>query len=492
MKFWNSQENNETLTENLDKAYASTLNNVLDLFSRGGSYRSRTDDECWNLFEKAFDEDKLAAMKCLFYLRDARKGVGERRFFRVILKHLVAITPDIFTKNMMNIVELGRWDDMFVVLRLRSSVDKYMGAVLARLLRADLESETPTLLAKWMPSINTSSKATVSDARYLAKLLGMKPEEYRKMLTGLRKKIKIVERDMSAKHWTSINYEAVPSRASLLYSKAFKRHDEDRYIQYLGDVGAGKKKINAAVLYPHEIVRKILKGEKDVPAFNELWKHLPDYASYQNAIVMCDTSGSMKNLRDKDDKIVKGGEMLPMSISVGLALYFAERNLNPTFNMRFFTFSDQPELQAVTGRTIVEKIINLSKAHWSNNTNMRLAFKTMLDRAIDAGVAPVDMPRSIYIISDMQFDKAMNGASSTSDDIKRMYKIAGYDVPLIVYWQVNSFKSNSPVTIKDDNTVLVSGVSPIIFKFVMESRKKDPVSFITQVLSQERYDSIKI
>ena len=488
--FWSSQDDDETLTENLDRAFKSTGSAVLDLFSRGGAYRSRTDDDCNALFSKAFYEDEDLALKCLFYLRDARGGMGERRFFRTVLKFIANVRPDIVAKIVKSIPEFGRWDDLLVLLGTGAEKDA-VGIIKQQLADDMTSSDSVSLLGKWMPSAVTSSKATVRDAMRMMRFLGMRPKEYRQMLSALRGKIRIVESRMSANQWSAIDYEHVPSKANLKHAKAFKKHDDARYTAYLEEVKAGTKKINAGVVYPNEIARKILRGDAGNPALDALWNNLPDYAGSQNAIVMADTSGSMQDLQqDPKAKERIDGRMLPMSISVGLALYFAERNKNPAFNGHFLTFSGEPELQEVTGGTIAEKITNLSKAHWEQNTDLRLAFGIMLDRARSAGVPPEEMPRVVYVISDMQFDSAFEGDSSTYEDVGKMYAAAGYQLPAVVFWQVNAFRSNSPVKVKDPNTILVSGTSPVAFRFVMEATDRTPIGFMNQVLSSERYAAI--
>lgn len=100
-------------TENGARAYKSTLNMVLDMFSLGGAYRNRSDEDCILLFKNAFEEDRNLALKCLFYLRDCRDGQGERRFFRTCFKWLANNYPDVARKNLENIPEYGRYDDIY-------------------------------------------------------------------------------------------------------------------------------------------------------------------------------------------------------------------------------------------------------------------------------------------------------------------------------------------------------------------------------------------
>jgi len=107
---------NFTYTENGAGTYSSTMSGILDLFGMGGAYRTRSNEDCLRLFGKAWAEDQSLALKCLFYLRDVRGGQGERRFFKVCLHNLAITNPDVVRRNLENIAEYGRWDDMYCLM----------------------------------------------------------------------------------------------------------------------------------------------------------------------------------------------------------------------------------------------------------------------------------------------------------------------------------------------------------------------------------------
>ena len=216
------------LTENGAETYSSSLNKVLDLFALGGAYRSRTDDEVVSLFNSAYLEDKTLALVCLFYLRDARDGQGERRFFRVVLEKCIDMFIDDFGKEKVYkllklISEYGRWDDLLCIVE---TCDLAYHVISEQLRKDLLESmkKCPrdiSLLAKWLPSINTSSEATRKKAQYIAKKLNLSEKKYRKTLSMLRSELNILEKDMSANKWDCVNYEHVPSQAMIKHTKAF-------------------------------------------------------------------------------------------------------------------------------------------------------------------------------------------------------------------------------------------------------------------------------
>jgi hypothetical protein len=464
---------NTTLTENGAVTNKSTTSPLLDFFGLGAALRTRTEVDIVALFEKAFNESELLALKTLFYIRDVRGGQGERRTFRIILKWLANNHPNIVKKNFLNVPEYGRFDDLLVLLDtpLKDHLLDYIDEKLSE----DVTAERPSLLAKWLPSINTSSKETVAQARVIAKRLGLNEKTYRKTLAKLRKKLDVVERKMCANKWTSIKYQNVPSRASTIYRKAFARHDQDGYTEFLQKVEKGEAKINAATLYPYDIVGRISNGEDD-KTLDLQWKALPDYLAENphKGIVVADTSGSMMGL--------------PINVSVSLAIYFAERNVGP-FKDVFLTFSSSPTFHTLNGRTISEKVKNLDSGGWGQSTNLQATFELILNTAIRHKVPKKDMPEVVYIVSDMEFNYCTQGTNL--DGIKEKYKAAKYKMPKLVFWNVNARNNQAPVTVDDKGTCLVSGASPSILKTVLSGKTMTPYGVMLETINAERYNAVK-
>lgn len=472
MELWKSMQNevNKTFTENGALTLKSTQSKVLDLFSMGGALRTRTPEEIEKFISQALGEDKLLAIKCLFYLRDVRGGQGERRTFRESLKILSSYYPEETKKLLPLIPEYGRWDDIFYL----DNVDMY--DFLSGQIIKDINSEHPSLLGKWLPSENTSSEKTKELAKKVRKYLGHSSKYYRKLLTALRKRINLVETQMSSNKWNEVEYSKVPSKASLIYKDAFKKHDETRYLEFLKDVEVGKKEIKTSTLFPYEIVRKA-RHEND-KTLDLLWENLPNYVREDDkGIVVADVSGSMCGT--------------PIDVSVSLAMYFAERNVGPFAN-KFITFSGRPSLQEVSGATLNQKIRNLERAHWEMNTNLQAVFDLILNTATKNNVSNEDLPKTIYIVSDMEFDSATSryGNSETNFKvIKEKYTDAGYEMPTLVFWNVNSRQNNTPVDQNENGVILVSGCSPSIFKMAMD--KTTPYDFMLKALNSERYKKIE-
>lgn len=469
---------NETLTENGAKTYKSTLNHVLDLFAMGAALRSRSDSDVISLFSKAFAENQLLALKCLFDIRNIRSGKGERKTFRTILKWLGDNYPLTVAKNFSNIAEFGRYDDFLVLLNTNvwNSASDYLLNSLNQDIENYREDKPISLLAKWLPSISTSSKETVKQAYTLAKAWGWTPKQYRKTLSALREYLNVIERNMSANEWTKIDFEKVPSRASMIYRKAFFKHEQVRYQKYLNAVEKGEAKINSGVLFPYDLVDKVLNGQSD-QTLDLQWKNLPDYlkGNPRNMLAVCDVSGSMSGL--------------PMSISISLGIYIAERN-NGAFKNYFITYSEEPKLQKVIGNTLTQKVRNLQQ-HCAYSTNLQAVFTNLLDHAVKNKVSEKDMPEQILVITDVEFNHPQNGGTNL-ESLQAKYKKAGYKVPQLVFWNVNSRKNNVPATADEKGVLLISGASPTVFNTLLSGKQYTPVDQMLETLNQDIYDSVVV
>ena len=466
------KDQNFTLTENGALTNISTLSNLLDFFGLGGALRSRTEDDVVALFRKAFGEDKLLALKVLFYLRDIRGGQGERKTFRTILKWLGNEYPQTVCNNLSNIAFFGRYDDLFAL-----EGTKCWNDVLELIASMWVSLEENVLLAKWLPSPNTSSENTRRLARVIYKYLGISEKEYRQKLSKVRKAGKVVEPLMCSNQWEAIEYSHVPSKASLNYKDAFRKHDQVRYEGFLESVKKGEAKINAGALYPYEIVEKVFKGD-DSDTLDVLWDALPDYIgeNKHNGIVVADVSGSMNGR--------------PMAVSISLAMYFAER-VEGQFAGHFLTFSETPRLQKVVGNNIREKVQNLSRADWGMSTNLQATFDLILGTAVKNNVPAEEMPDTIYIVSDMEFNSACR-VHTNFETIKTKYEVHGYKMPSLVFWNVNARNSQSPITKDDKGTCLVSGCSPSILKTLLLGQVISPLDVMLGAIGSERYEKVTL
>lgn len=486
------QENNYTLTENGAVALKSTNSALVDLFGQIGAMRKRPDADIESAFSKAFAEDKLLATKMAFYARNVRGGLGERRTARIIFKFLAKLYPDVMKKNIQFLPLFGRYDDLYEFVG--TPVENDMWRLIQEQWNLDIknmkDNKPISLLAKWLKSVNTSSQESNKLGKLTAKNLGLSEKEYRKTLSVLRRYLDVTEVKMSHNQWSDINYAGVPSRAMSIYRNAFRRHDEERFNAYIESVSKGEAKINSSTLFPYDILEKMglstwydsnyLTVDHYDKVLEEQWKALPNYIEGENnVLIMADTSGSM--------------EGRPLATSVGLAIYFAERNKG-VFKDVFMTFSSRPSFVQLKGNTLYEKIKCIPSI--VENTNLEAAFKLILDTAIRNNLTAEDMPKSLVVISDMEFDSATNNYSRQNwtfyESMRQMYVDSGYEIPNVIFWNVDSRHDNFQVTSEYRGVQLASGQSPSVFKSILNNIGKTPYEAMLSVLSDPIYDCITV
>ncbi len=495
---FNETNRGASRTANGALSYGETASGVLDFFSKSGALRGN-ENEVLRYFGKAISEDTVLALRALFYMRDVRSGQGERDNFRSILQHFANKFPLEISRNMKYIPEFGRWDDLysFVGTKLQDLALDLMKDQFKKDMASMLSNDgsSISLLAKWLKSENTSSRESRRLASITRDYFELSPRKYRKALSVLRNKIDIIETTMSKNKWEAITYSKVPSQASRIYSNAFRKHDAVRYNSFIEKVHTGEEKINAGTLYPYDIVKNVRKTEmnkEQVRAYDAMWKALPNYATeHENAIAIVDVSGSMES---------GNSNVAPIDVSISLGIYFAERNIGP-FKDYFITFSSKPIMQKIQGTDILEKVINLKVSDWGMNTDLQKAFDLILDVAIENNATQEELPKKLYIISDMQFDAACGNdsfyyrpsksrkESTNFEAIDAKFKAAGYERPQIVFWNVNA-SSDTPVTKDENGTFLVSGCSASILKYAINCIAVTPYELMLEVLNSDRYSII--
>ena len=479
-------DGNVAFTENGAMAFASTKSAVLDFFATGGALRERSDADALAVFQRAFSENALLATKALFYFRDVRGGQGERNTFRICLEWLAQEQPEIVRENLNLISEYGRWDDLYALMD--STLEHDVFVLVRSQLLADRDSEKPSLLAKWLKSENTSSPKSRELARRTRKGLGLTSKAYRQMLSGLRQRINVLERRLSSNEWGAIEYDKIPSKAGLQYRNAFKRHDGERYEQFLEAVASGEKTINAGTLYPYEIVEKCSgyyygdEQPKDIKTLDAMWNALPNYFEGNDGVrgmVVADVSGSMTGR--------------PMDVSVSLAIYTAENNTGP-FAGKYITFTARPKLVTVKEGSIADKVQQVMRTDVGYNTDVKAVFDMILSTAQNASLTQEDLPTHLYMVSDMEFDSANSGRSNERlfETIAREYKEAGYEMPFLVFWNVNSRNNQQPMTMDKRGFQMVSGCSPSIFTSLLSNKAVSAYELMLEVLGSERYEPITV
>lgn len=488
-----TKKENTALTENGAVGYKSSGSALLNLNYQVSSLRNKDKLEIIDLFTKAFRESPEYTLKWLFFARDIREGLGERRLFRICYKKLAYLNKDLFLKNLNLISEFGRWDDLVSLINISNEIDDAILEIIQIQIVKDIEgikdNKPISLLGKWLPSENASSRKTKYFAHKIRSLLSLSSKEYRLLLSKLRKHIRVVERKMCANEWESIDYERVPSLANLKYKNAFLKHDLERRRNYLELVNSGERKINMNVATPVDIISKY-RHQYDIDETLEIaWKNLKDI-DIEDTLVVADGSGSMQ--------CHVGGSIAALDVAMALAIYTSEHNTAPYRN-KYITFSNSPQFVNLSKDTTLKDKIGTAKQHNEiANTNIEAVFNLILELAIGTRASQEEMIKNVLIISDMEFDRAQQSwrkdtqvlTKTLFEKIQDRYNAAGYRLPKLIFWNVNSRTNLIPIKENEMGIALVSGFSQNVLKMVM-SNKYDPLEILLETLDQERYNVIK-
>lgn len=476
------QQTQKTTTDNGATSYSTTNSALLDYFGNAGSMPDT--NKTTELFANAIQEDAELAVKTLFYLRDVRGGQGRRDQFKEAIKFLAKEYTNIAQLIINKVPEYGRWDDMYAFVD--TPLEHQAFQIMKKQLQEDFKSDTPSLLAKWLKSENTSSKKSRELAAVTRKHFDYNPKQYRKVLSKVRKQIKLIEHNLSNKDY-NIDYSSVPSQAMLKYQQAFWRNDADNFKSFLEKVKSGEVKVNTGTLYPHQIVKQALEqrvfnplSQEKRDSLNTLWDNLPNYIpeGTNNTLCMVDVSGSMAGL--------------PMEAAIAIGIYIAERTKGE-FHNKFLTFSAKPSLEELKGGSICEKVLNMSNADWGMNTNIELAFNTILNAALKNKILNEEMPKRLVILSDMQFDMALSKNTwneTIHEQTKKRFESNGYDMPTIVFWNLNGSLNATPVQKDEVNTKLLSGFSTSLLESLLKDDYMTPWEYMLSILNSDRYKNI--
>jgi hypothetical protein len=485
---------NETVTEKGAKAYNSTKSAILDLFSLGGAVRSLGDSDLQAMIIKALDEDALLATRCIFYLADVRGGQGERRLFKVALPYLFKYAGE--DNIIKHVPEFTRWSILFDALDFGDNLPFEIRSINTRILQAiynemadALDNNRTSLIFKWAPTPKYQASYDEDPITHiLANQLDMSLRQYRKMLSAQRTKLSLVEKDMSKNKWEDIDYSKVPSKANLKYRTAFYRHDQERYEDFINKVNKGEVKMNASTLYPHEVISKIGRSYGTFKlSYNDsleaMWKSLPDYLkdSEDSILPVIDTSGSMFT------SIGANTSVQAIDVALGFGMYFAER-LRGEFKNHFVNFSTRPKLNKLSGKTLIDRIKSINFNDWGGTTNIDAVFELILHTAMKFNMDSKDLPKKIIIFSDMQFDGSAR--LTTLDKAKEAFESNGYELPTVVFWNINARVQNQPATMHKSGVILVSGYSPSVASFILKDEFVSPYDFMLTVINSERYQVI--
>jgi hypothetical protein len=457
-RFVNASRQRDTTTYNGAVTNSTSLNNIVDLFFIAGASRTMSESDIQEMIAGAFAEDPELTTRVIQWAGDIRQGAGERRFFRTALDYLYKHEYSTFSKIMKKVPELNRWDSLFDFYQDDAVVD-YICTCL---------KNNEALLAKWLPREGKAGNQKLRQR--VMKKLKMSPRSYRQTVARLSK---TVEQQMSRINFNEINYSHVPSQAMHKYAKAFGKKDTERFSDFLNNVKDGKDKINAGAIFPHQLYQAYKDGETDRVIAQ--WESLPDYLADTNKRILpvCDVSGSML--------CAKG---LPMAISVALGVYLSERNKS-VFKDAFITFSERPQMNYLQG-TVLQRFAQLRRADWGMSTNLQRTFELVLHTAIENKLTDDEVPETLLIISDMEFNECAN--YTNYDRIKLLYNHYGFQMPNLIFWNVNGRSGNCPVTCDEQGTAMISGASPAIIKSVLSGEEMTPEAVLRRTVMKKRYD----
>jgi len=476
-----------TRTENGAVALNTTDDARLDFFGTVGSLRGAETERMTRLFAEAWKQDPLFATKTVFYARDIRGGLGERQTFRTLLQFMANYHPESLRHNLDLIGVYGRYDDLYCLIG--TSLEDDMWSAMKSQFEEDRknlqEGSAISLLAKWIKTADASSETTRKLGILTAQKLGYSVYDFKRLVRAMRKHIGIVEALMSAGRWDEIRYSAVPSRAMMIYRKAFLKHDKERFEGFINKAITGEETIHSATLYPYDIIEKLMPdifwrsiNVKEDNALEAQWRQLPDYVEKgTNAIVIADTAGSMSGR--------------PIATSVGLAIYFAERNTGAYHNL-FMSFSGSSRIQVLKGETLAQKMNSIDMNDWQGNTNLKAAFEHVLDIAINNHVPVEEMPKSLIVISDMEIDYCGDKDWTFYEQMTQLFHENGYQMPNIIFWNVDS---RHDVFHSDKDRIgvqLFSGQSAAIFKQIMQCVGLTPVEAMEKIINSDRYEAISV
>ena len=458
-------------TENGATVYASSGSEVLDLFFGIGAVRTATPNDIIKMASVAFEADPELATRVMFWARDVRGGAGERRSFRIVSRWLATNEKfkDIAEVILFKTPEFGRWDDVFY-----SFFDTPLEGLALDFVAQNL-ANGDKLLAKWIPR-----KGPINAK--IRKHLKINEATLRRILVELTN---VVETQMCAKDWESIKFSNVPSVAMARYTKAFYKHQPERFGSYISSVTNGTvnkdtgkiETINTGAIYPYDVCKKSLSAD----AAQALWQNLPNYIPEgSNFIPLIDTSGSMGMAQ-------LGSSLSALDVAVSLGIYMAERNTS-VFKDHWINFSTNPQFYTLKGNTIREKIDNLDYRNWHGSTNLEKAFRLILDTAIKNNVPQDEMPKTLVILSDMEFNSFQGGQVDTA--IEDLFQNAGYKRPDIVWWNIAQRSAKSPVRAHSKGMSLVSGFSPSVAETVL-GNSTTPYEMMLKVIMKEKYDPSK-
>ena len=478
---------NISYTANGAISFNSTNNNQLDFFFQ--VLRDTDSNKINNLADLSWNENKLITLKIIAYIRDCRGGKGERECGRQLLKWLSIKSPANFKINLIHYLqEYGRFDD--IIYLLNTNYVSFICSLFKHQLIQDLynmnQKKKISLLAKWIPSENKSVDKKYKFYKKLANYMNISKQDLRKnYISPLRNYLNIVESQMCSQDWESIDFNKIPSIAMFRYGKedhVFEKRLSEKFNLWKSKLKTGESKVNASILFPHQIVKQYDRYSQVDPLLEAQWQELikkgRTYDNIDKTIVLSDVSGSMTGL--------------PMNISITLGLFISEL-ANDNYKNLVVTFESEPQIYNIKGETLCDRIKFLRNAPWGGSTDLTKAILLILNLGLQNNITDDNMPKRLIVVSDMQFNQADKSNFLTNYQyITQLFKKYNYNVPHIVFWNVLGSINDVPVVHDQSNVSLVSGFSIDILKSVLNNKSVTPYETLLAAVNDSRYDKITL
>jgi len=470
--FANAVKTQSVRTENGMKAHAGTGDACVNLFYAIGAMRGK---DVLPLFKAAFVENAEVALRIAMWVRDVRGGAGERQIFKDILGWLETNkTIDVVMALINKIPEIGRADDLFVFKNQEARAHAFT-------VYGDQLRQGNGLFYKWLPREKSAQKKLAAELR---SFFGLTPRQYRKLASA---NTTVVESQMCAKDWDNINFSHVPSVAASRYKKAFKRNATAAFTEYVEKLTKGDPsvKVNAGSIFPYEVIKGWQGNRSDATIrahVNAQWAALPNYVGDASILPLVDVSGSMSCPAGGDTSVTCH------DVALSLGLYLSEKNKGK-FKDMFLTFSSNPELLHLTG-DIMDRLDAMDRSTWDMSTNIVKAFAKILEVAVAGNVPQAEMPATICIFSDMNFNECTSGFDrSAMESVQAQYAAAGYNCPSVVFWNLKH-NGTAPAKADASGVALVSGFSPSLVATILGANPDEftPEALMLKAVMVPRYD----
>jgi hypothetical protein len=503
----------------------------------------------------------------LFQNRDVRGGKGERASTNLMWEYMLEHHKEDAHKMLPLLTEYGSWRDLFHLTTCVPAVVPVVLELVEKQLAKDMDDAAQgkpiSLLAKWIPREDRQSDL----AKLIAKRLfpyearpSSRMKTYRQKISALNRALKTTEVAMCSHDWASIEPARVPGRCLQKHMKALLnepgnkknvvrvrrannlRHpdDEDRmecrahFQQFFKDAKEGKVTVNAAnVVYPHELIKKIVKSMKEtynhrdgvtlaaddlsvdeknglLAQWAALVKDAREAGGLGRSLAMCDFSGSMQSSGKNGDT--------PYWVSMAMGLLISEVTTEE-FKDTFLTFDSNPMLHRLSKGDVFEKIASIGYVGQGLSTDFQKAMDLVLSNMKATRCKPGQEPDNLIVITDMNWDQACasDQRSRYTDHsyrhvvktapwqthiemIREAFKRAGEDMwgvpfvpPRIVVWNVASTSSDFHATADTEGVVMLSGWSPSLFKNLLKGdiRSMTPLEMLRIILDDERYKPVR-